>query len=213
MEEFPGNQKVGRPAKKAAPAKPVVERVTVNEVTMRKKPLGKRFKETYLGGDARSVWGYVAMDVIVPAMKDMVVDSFVQGVERMVYGEARPRSRSRAGGSTGSSFSRPGYTSYGGLSSNSPSRPEPRQFSRPVERDYDEIVFETRVEAETVLDQMYELLSQFGQVTVADLYSLIGRTGSYVDQSFGWNDLQGSRISRTRRGGYAMDIPSPGALK
>lgn len=212
MENFPPNSKVTRPQAKTE--KPKVERVTKSEVTVRKKPLSKRFRETYLGGDARSVWGYVAMDVVVPATKDMVADAATQAVERMLFGDARSRSRSSysRGGSSGS------YQRFG-------SRPEPRRrderredryahpkvSGRPRSED-EEIIFETRVEAEEVLGMMYELLSKFGQVSVNDLNDLVGRTGNYTDEKFGWEELEGSGVRRERRGGYSLDLPNPVAL-
>jgi hypothetical protein len=105
MEEFPSNaKKVKGTSDKEEPKK--IEKVIQGEAVRRKKPLGKRFTETFVGGDAKGVWGYVFLDVLVPAAKDMIVDATSQGVERMIFGE------SRGGRRSSSNRSPNGYVSY-----------------------------------------------------------------------------------------------------
>ena len=110
QSEFPTNsRKAAKPAKDE-PKK--VEKVVVGQVERRKKPLTKRISETFLGGDPKSVMGYVVTDVLVPAAKDMIADAVSQGVEKMVFGEARSSSRRTghrpSGGSTYTSYNRYG---------------------------------------------------------------------------------------------------------
>src|SRR5690606_17881328 len=90
-----------RPQKENA-EKPKFEKVADGE--HRKKSLGKKISETFTGDDARSVGEYVLFDVVIPAAKTMISDAVGQGVERMLFGEAR---RPRTGGG-----SRTNYTSY-----------------------------------------------------------------------------------------------------
>ena len=53
----------------------------------------------------------------------------------------------------------------------------------------DEIVFNTREDAETVVDAMKEIIEQYGYVSVADLYDLAGLTSTYKDHQYGWTDI------------------------
>lgn len=187
-----------------------VQQVVQSEVVRRKKPLGKRFVETFVGGDAKSVWGFVALDVLVPAAKDMFADAVSQGVERMIFGESRSTSRR-----TGRRPNEP-YISYnrysGGRRSTIDNRPR-HELSRRARasHDFDEIILATRVEADEVLDRLFDLVSKYESATVADLYDLVGISGSYTDDKWGWLDLRGAGITRVRNG-YLLDLPKPEPL-
>lgn len=188
-----------------------VERVTSGEVIRRKKPLGKRFAETFGGGDARGVWGYIVLDVLIPAAKDMVADATSQGVERMLFGEARSSSRRGGFRSSGSN----GYVSYNrfGPSASRNRHEETRSISRRsrATHDFDEIILATRVEAEEVIDRLFDLVSRYESATVADLYDLVGATGNYTDDKWGWTDIRGAGVTRVRNG-YLLDLPKPEPL-
>lgn len=199
--EYPANNT----DKPAAPSREKPQRVTVSEPKQRKKPLGKRFTETFLGGDARGVGSYVVLDVLIPAMRDMVTDVVIQGVERLVYPDGGRRRSSRVG--TGIV----GHTPYSRISSGV--RPETRDISRRARatHNFDEILIDTRHEAEEVINGLFRQLEKYGQATVADLYDLAGITPAYTDNKFGWTDLSGTDIRRTG-GAYLLILPAPVTL-
>lgn len=206
MEEFPGNrqQRPGRRDDKP-PTQKKVDRIVQGEVVRRKKPLGRRLAETFVGGDARGVWGYVTFEVLIPAAKDAIADGFQQGVERMLFPDSNPRSRrGRRPGSGGS------YVSYDRYSRRD-SRDEPRSVSRRARanHDFDEIILATRVEAEEVVEQLFEIVSKYDVVSVADLYNLVGVTGNFTDEKWGWTDIRGAGVTRLRNGEYLLDLPRP----
>lgn len=205
--EMPSNSREKGPKKEVEPKK--IEQVTVNEVQRRKKPLGKRFTETFVQGEAKGAASYVLYDVLIPAAKDAVADAFSQGIERMLFGEVR--SRSRRGASAGPTT----YTSYGRYSSGPANvrREEPRNISKKARgaHDFDEIILATRPEAEEVIDRLNELLSRYGSASVGDMYELVGITSNYTDEKWGWTDLRGSEIIRVRDG-YLLDLPRPDSL-
>lgn len=198
---------------KEPPEAKKIERVTTGEALRRKRPLGKRLADTFVGGDAKSVWGYVLFDVLIPAAKDMAADAVSQGVERMLFGEARSTSRRtglRPGGANGHvSYNRyhPGSAGY--------RRDDPRpQLSRRARavHDFDEIVLPTRGEAESAIDQMFAVLAQYEQVTVAELYEMVGITPEFTDEKYGWTDIRGAGVTRVRNG-YLLDLPRPSLLE
>jgi len=202
--QFPSNS-VKKPAEEKK-----IEKVIVGDVIQRKPALGRRFRDVFGGGDARSVGSYVFFEVMVPALKDTIADVVSQGVERMIFGEARSTSR-RTGTRPGTSV---GHVAYNRYSSSKPPwnrdreeredrRPKPQASSK-----YDDIVLATRVEAEQVLDQMFSLVNQYEQVTVGDLYELVGLPGTFTDQKWGWVDLRGAGAQRVS-GGYLLDLPRP----
>lgn len=211
MEDYPSNshrtRKSTRPEKKAPVAKKEVKAVVTGPVTRRKKSLGKRFMETFVGGeDAQSVFSYLTFDVIIPATKEMVTDAISQGVERMLFGEVRSHR-----GSRGRSV---GHTNYNRIYRPDPRKEEPRrEFSRRARavHDFEEFIFDTKVEAMTVLDGLYTIISEYDMVTVADLYDLSGESGNFTEVKWGWTDLRGAGIVAVR-GGYLLDLPRPEVL-
>lgn len=198
---FPSNSRKPQEEKK-------IEKVTVGEVIQRKPSLGRRFRDVFGGGDAKSVGAYIFFEVFVPALKDTIADMVSQGVERMIFGEARSTSR-RTGSRPSSGL---GHVAYNRYSTTPWKRDrEEREERRPrttQANKYDDIVLATRTEAEQVIDRMFDLKNQYGQVTIGDLYELVGIEGTFTDQKWGWDDLRGAGIQRIRDG-YLLDLPRP----
>jgi hypothetical protein len=217
--EFPGNSNSDKGPEKKAPAKPPkkVEKITTGVVVTRKKPLGRKVKEFIVGDDSKSVLQYMIHDVVIPGIRDTVFESVTQGFEKRLYGEVRG-GRRRGGSAMGQIFGNATYNAYNRYSASSSTlRPDPRQQGTPnrrgraQQRDLAEIIFETRVEATEVLDAMIAIMDQYGNVSVPDLWDLIGRTGEPTDEKWGWTDLVGTDIVKVHEG-YLLDLPRPSAL-
>jgi hypothetical protein len=207
VDEFPSNSQTKREDNEEKR----VEKVIVGEIIRQKPSLTKRFASTFFGGDAHGVVGYVVLDVLVPAIKDLVVDVISTGIERAVFGEGRAPSRRsgyRPGGSSG-------YTQYNRFSSPT-HREEPR--GREVARQsrathtFDDIILATRAEAQEVINRLFDLVGQYGEATVYDFFELVGVTGNYTDRKWGWTDMRGATVTRVRDG-YLVDLPRTEPLK
>lgn len=194
----------------SAKTQPKVEKVVVGEVIVRKKPWGRRFLDTIFGGDPHGVAGFVMLEIIVPAIKEVFVEAISGGVEQAIYGERKSPSR-RSGYRPASSSNYVQYNRYSPTPS--PRREEPREprYAR-VQHDAPEIVFQTRAEAQEVLTRMFDLINEYEQVTLSDLYSMVDITGNYTDESRGWTDIRGTTIMKVR-GGYVLDLPPTESLK
>lgn len=185
-----------------------VERVTSSDPIRRKKSLGKNFKKTFFGGDARGAIQYVIFGVIIPAAKDTLAEAGAQGIERLIFGDSRRRpSVSRPSGPQG-------YVSYnryamGGQQQEAPARTLSRR-ARSM-HDFDEIVLSSRREAEDVIDRLFDLVGQYGSATVSDLYELVGLQSTHTDNKWGWEDARGAGVTRVRNG-YLLDLPEPEPL-
>ena len=83
-----------------------------------------------------------------------------------------------------------------------PSRNEP-QRSR---FDYDDIVFESRGEAELVREQMVDMIERYGFVTVADMYDMADLTSPYTSNKYGWTNIRSAEAVRVRDG-YILKLP------
>lgn len=220
MEEFPGNSHTQRQTKTSAPEQEEkrVNKVVTGEVIQRKKPVGKRFVETFFGGDAKNVPGHVVFDIMIPALKDMVLDITNEGMQRALWGEVRNPRRgpgARGGGIFGNAIYNAPQTAYNRYADDR--RGDPREPRGGMSRrarsnfDFDEIILATRAEANEVIDQLYAVMTQYDEVTVADLYEMVGVSSNYTDRSWGWTNLSGAGITRVGSG-YLLDLPRPEQL-
>lgn len=201
MSEFPPKAK----AKKQLPKK--VEPVANVNAKRRRKPLGKSFRETFVQGDAKSAGSYVAQTVIVPMIRDLMYEAGQSLMQKMIFGDTRQRGHAPQ---TGGIFGRVDYTSV-----NNPTRAQQQATTSKSARarhSFDELVLDSRQGAEEVINRLMDILSQYEVVSVADLYTLVGFDAAHTDFKWGWTDLRGAGVSRTRTGGYLLDLPQPKAL-
>lgn len=183
--------------------KPPVEQVTTGTVIMKKAPLGQRFKSIFFGGDGRSAVRYIAADVLLPAIRNLVVDATTKGIERMVYGEATQRRRPTGYGYT----SRIQYNNPVSRTEVRPARlPDQPPSMRSLRREPHELVLASRDEAELVLERLMDIIETYEIATVADLYQLTGLPASHVDNKWGWTNLKSADVKQVREG-YLLDLP------
>lgn len=176
-----------------------VEKVTTGVVKQQKKGLGRKIVETFVGEDVVNVRQYLIHDVLVPAIKSTLSDMVQGGIEMMLFGERKGTKTRRDGNRS--------YVSYNSYSAPDNKRREMTQQSR-ARHDFGDIVLQTRGEAEEVLSHLVDLTIDYGQATVSDLYDLVGITGQFTDNKYGWTDLSRASISRTRDG-YVLVLPRP----
>jgi hypothetical protein len=216
VDEFPGNSQRRIPAAPPVPEKKVpeknIQKVVSGEVIQRKPSLGKRFKNLFLSGDSQSVKDYVLGEVLVPALKDTIADAVTSGIERIVFGDnVRPGGRrgSRYSGGPANQFNYAGISMRnqvpGGAFQNDPRQQLSRQARS--QHQFDEVIFPSRADAHAVLTQMFALLDDFEVVTVSDFLELAGISGNFTDHKFGWTDLRGTQVHRTRGGGFVLGLP------
>jgi hypothetical protein len=203
--DLPGNPKT----KSSLDPQHQNEKKTVKPVAKakrQKKSLGKKFTETFLGEDIENVKDYLIFDVLIPKAKETISDFVSQGIDILLFGEKTSKSDrvKRSGGKS--------YVSY----SSYYEKPENNsRYSRPTSRSrhsFDDILLETRGEADEVLSCLVELVDRYGCATVADLYDLVGVTSEYTDNKWGWEMLGDASIRRTRDG-YLLELPRPIVLE
>lgn len=208
--EYPSNS---INSKKPAPTEaPKVAPIITGTVVTRKPSVGKRLRDIFIGSDANSVWAYVAYDILIPAIKDTVVDAGNMALERMIFGDARGGSPSRR--ARGSSSGATGHVNYGQFSKTSNDRygNNTRQLSHSARSslNFDEIILDTRTEAESVIEHLAMLIDQYQVAKVADLYDLCRITNNdYPVQKWGWDSMAGASVDRVRGGGYLLNLPRP----
>lgn len=171
-----------------------VEKVVSGKAHTKKKSGIQKFADIFVPEDVGDIKTYIVTTVIVPSIKKAIMDA----MDMFLYGESG--SRNRAG-----SASKVSYRSY--YDKNRDYRDGGRA-TRGSSLNYDNIVFETRGDAETVLDAMYDILSEFQTVSVADLYDLADMppTNNYMLHRYGWADLTGANVVHVRDG-YILKLP------
>ena len=165
-----------------------LEKVVVGQVKTKKKNGMSKLVSGFVSDDAQNIKSYLVKDVVIPTIKKTITDI----VDMILYGGKHKSSRI-----PGSKVS---YRSY---------YDEPRDRREPVVSpayDYNEIILETRGDAEEVLDRLTELIDTYKIASVADLYDLVGITGNYTDFRYGWTNLANADIIRTREG-YQIKLP------
>lgn len=207
MDDFPPNSHKARAA--SEPKK--VERVTSAEVRRNGGGLGRKFKKTFFDGDARGAMQAVALAVIVPAIRDMLADAGRDLVDRAVYGES---SRARRGGGGSIIGNYAGSYNYNAVSRPTRASQQQTSLSRSsrARHDLGEIIVPHQADANEVIDQMFEIVSQYGSVTMADLFAMVDIRAEHTDQKWGWTDLRGAKPVRHKSGGWILDLPRPEPL-
>ena len=160
-------------------------------------------KRSALSDDIQNIKSYVIMDVLIPAAKKAISDIVTNGIDMILYpgGNGRPK-RSNAN-----------HVSYRSYYDNRDRdrRYDPETRSRRSSYSYDDIIIDTRAEAEEVLERMDELLDTYNVVSVADLYDLVGISCSYTDNKYGWTNLRNAEVIRVRDG-YFLKLPKAGPI-
>lgn len=157
----------------------------------------RKLTEMFVSEDASTVKSYVVTDVIVPAIKKLVYDIFTDGIDIILYG-----GNGRGGKSRESKVS---YANYY-KNRRDDRRPNEDRFASRNRFDYADIEYDSRADAQYVLDEMKANLRIFGLLSIADQYDLSGLTAPYTSDKYGWTKLDEAYVERTRSG-YIIKTP------
>ena len=195
MEEYKSNSHILKEQKQGAdlPEKKV-EKIISGNAKSKKKNKIKKLADVFITEDINSVKEYFITDVLIPTVKKAVSDILSNGLDMVFYGERGSKKKS--------GVIRPSYSGYY-------DKRDERNIGTNKARigySYDDIVLDSRGEAEEVLSKMDELISVYGLVSVADLYDLVGISGSHTDNKYGWTDIRNAEAVRVRDG-YLLKLP------
>lgn len=199
MADYPDNSHTGRERQTDKPNSPAsterkLDKVVSGGTKTRKKSEVKKFAGIFVPEDTDSVKSYILTDVVVPGIKNAIADV----VSIILFGEA-----GRIGG-RGNGKSKIAYQKYY-------DRDDRREYGRPRTAgggfDYDDILFETRGDADLVLDRLEACINDYGIASVSDFYDLAGVTcRSYTANKYGWTDIRTAKVVRVREG-YIIQLP------
>lgn len=180
-----------------------VEKVVTGKVVTKKKSGFSKFAGEFISEDAKNIKSYVIGDVLIPAFKKAISDIITDGIDIILYGG---NGRSRSGRFNADRVSyRSYYDDHRPSDRLTTSRYSSNSYS------YDDIILDSRGEAEEVLARMDELMDTYGLVRVADLKDLVGITGSYTDNKYGWTNIRNAEIVHVRDG-WMIKMPRAVAI-
>lgn len=195
LQNYPNNSHKFKEQQKVAAEeeRKKVEKVISGTAKTKKQSGLRKAMNDFLSDDVPNLKTYVVKDVVVPTIKKIISET----VDMVLFGKSR--SSSRIG-------DRVSYRKY---------YDEPRTRDASVNRSsysYNEVILESRGEAERVLSQMSDMLDMYDMVSVADLYDLVGITGEYTDHKYGWTNIRNAEVIRCREG-YLLQMPKALPIK
>lgn len=178
------------------------EKVVKGTVSVKKKSGFSKFFSDFLNGDMQSVKEYLIEEVLLPSVKSTLSDAISNGADMLLYGESRgSRNRYSSSGPK---------VSYNSIYNKDPRNKVTKLEDRKSRASVDDIILESRAEAEEVISQLRDIIDDYGLASVADLYDLVGIETSYTDNKYGWYELNAG-ITRVREG-YLVKVGKPVVL-
>lgn len=190
-------------------SRPKPSKIVTSKVTARKPGIGRKFADVFLGEEVKDVKSYILQDVIIPTIKNTILDVVCGGAEMLLLGRTSGR-RSNNYRPNGS------YTSYGNYYyGGNPTQKQPQtNYQQQSANRYgvDDIIFPTHGDASNLLAAMFDYMKDYdGMISVADYYQMVGHPSVFTDNSWGWTDLGNATIRRVRDG-YLIVLPRPVTL-
>lgn len=171
-----------------------VQAVTKGNVVKKQRSLGRKFASFFFEDMTfKEAMAMFVVDRLFPDLKDGLYNLCDGFLESFFYsGSKRPAAR-RTGSSTT-------YTSYNSMSNNNGrSDKNYRSTSNRVANNFDDITFESRQDAEAVLDALSEACEKYKEVSIGDFYDAASvKRNGFTDNNFGWTDLRTAYITRSK---------------
>lgn len=192
IDHLPSNSRSKRP----------IERVDIEG----KVRIGK--KKTGMAYHIKNIGNSLFADMIWPAIQNLVVDFFGEGIRMLVFKDLDIPRRSRT------SLRRSYNDKYNNRerlyrASDRMSRstgPTRIHRSMPTDDVVEDIFFDNRESAHAVLDRLDEYIAEFGHATLGDLRAAVGFSATITHQRYGWTSLRGTKVLWTSDG-YLIDFP------
>ena len=202
MNDYPDNSHSSREQNQNSNYEQKLEKVVNGDIKTRKKSKARKltnvFADIFIPENKSEFEYFIFEDVIEPTIKKVISDI----VSIVLYKET-----GHVGGSRGGR-SRIQYQNY--YRDDRRYMEDRREYGRPrsvINFDYDDIIFETRGDAELVLNSLEDAIAQYGIASVADLYDLSGVTcRGYTANKYGWTDIRSAKVIRTSDG-YILQLP------
>lgn len=191
-DDFPSNSFKSR---KKQEERPKIQKIITGSVVRKKKSFGRKLVDIFISEDIEDVKGYILYEVLIPSIKTALSDAIGGGAD-MLLGTSVNRKKTYSNGKN---------TPYGTFYK-SGSTDRSIDKTRRIGYDYEDIILETRGEAEKTLSTLVDYIDQYGAVRLSDLQEMVGTTGQFTDTYWGWTNLADASVKRVRDG-YLLNLP------
>lgn len=205
MEQYPSNTLKERNKQTQKKEKPDLKCV----VSGKSKPVPQSlWSKVFVGikpASGQTMKSFIFDEIVTPLIQRAVVEGVTGAINYLVKGDAYADRKNN------SSFGK-SYINYNGISSGK-SNANGSQYvysGKNSGMEIENVWFESRVDAQRVLDEMQNVIANYDILTVNGFYDIIGRT-NIIDPSnekFGWSDLRNAYITASR-GGWVIHLPHP----
>lgn len=205
MEQYPSNTLKERNKQAQKKEKPDLKCV----VSGKSKPVPQSlWSKVFVGikpASGQTMKSFIFDEIVTPLIQRAVVEGVTGAINYLVKGDAYADRKNN------NSFGK-SYINYNGISSGK-SNGNSSQYvysGKNSGMEIENVWFESRVDAQRVLDEMQNVIAGYDILTVNGFYDIIGRT-NIIDPSnekFGWSDLRNAYITASR-GGWVIHLPHP----
>lgn len=167
-----------------------VQKVVKGNAKLHKKTKAEKLKDTLFGEGVDNVGDYLIFDVMVPAIKELVVNSVSDGINMLMFGDTKSSMRSSRDRDRGS------YVSYDSYSNRRKVRD--KEMARRARFDFSDIEFDDPSDIDDVINELIDAWDVYRCVSVAQFYTSCGIKPSPNDHKWGWiniRELTDARIS------------------
>lgn len=185
----------------------------------RKKGLMERLVVGFLGPEGLPGIGrYLNEEIIVPSIKNIIVESVTSGINMAVFGDkgatgrsrnyAQPHDPNRRTYKPSTNYAKPTRTSRF-----TSAQPEPSSRTRQVRGVrymVDDFPIDSRMKANEILVTLREFADRYDYVSVGEYYDMIGVESQHTDHNYGWSydDIaEHGTVTTMRGGGYLVNLP------
>lgn len=166
---------------------------------VKKKNEAQKFISNFISDEAENIGSYIVMDLVIPGLRNIILDIITGSAEMIFGGDSRRRRRS--------TVDKVSYINYNDRYRDRERDRRPSDAVRRSACDFDDIVVDSRGEAEEVFSQLEAMIDTYKVARVSDLYDLVGITGPHTANRYGWTNLRNAEAVRLRDGGYLLKLP------
>lgn len=200
----PNNNKSKSPQKEKIKRDPVIKK---SSIVSSKKSMLSRVTDRFLYTDSQDIKRWLLDEVIIPGLKDTLLDFTSMLLNGEVYYGKKRRG--------GSKFDDRGIFNYGGIYSSGGRRNSrhsrnrdrdiDRYYNERNEYDYRAIKLHSYGEAQEVVDKLRYIIREEGCVSIASFFEILDVPSNFNDNNWGWTSERQIGI-RSMRDGFLIDV-------
>lgn len=169
-----------------------VQKVVKGEVKT-KKSLKDKILTTFIAEDRGSIKEYIFEEVVGPLVREGLWAAATGALGMLIFGDAGAAPRKNSG-----------RTNYSKVSTANSGR---RDYHKtPKDSDSSDVIFQSRMDAQEVLNFLRDRIEEYDQATVADFKEASDISPTFTDNNYGWTNLDSAYV-RQERGGYTVNLP------